>query len=139
MSFEYAEEVYRIDPSKIIQEKYSKVYTDTLLCDTDKIHIIQYRDEQLLIVRKRFVPFVNVNCSEMIVRNQLLSSEQVAIFNRLKGIDTFFIRSKKAEEIPLEPIEQRILGLPSPSNVTLRFKKEEVVLYLTNAIKPYIQ
>ncbi|MEO4172838.1 MULTISPECIES: hypothetical protein [Acinetobacter] len=136
MSFEYAEEVYRIDPSKIIKNEHAKVYADILLCDSDEHFIIEYSGEKLVIQRQRIVPFVSVEPKHVIVKNQFLDAIQIAKYNTLKRIDDN-LYSQENNQIDLDSIEQQSLGLPNPAAFKIRFDKDKVVKYLSEAVKAY--
>ncbi|MFW1788755.1 hypothetical protein [Acinetobacter pittii] len=136
MTFEYAEEFFQIDHNKIKQDKYRKIYSEILLCDSDEHFIIEYSGEKLVIQRQRIVPFVSVEPNHMIVKNQFLDAIQIAKYNTLKGIDDK-LYSEENNQIDLDSIEQQSLGLPNPAAFKIRFDKDKVVKYLSEAVKAY--
>lgn len=136
MTFEYAEEFFQIDHNKIKQDKYRKIYSEILFCDSDEHFIIEYSGEKLVIQRQRIVPFVSVEPNHMIVKNQFLDAIQIAKYNTLKGIDDK-LYSEENNQIDLDSIEQQSLGLPNPAAFKIRFDKDKVVKYLSEAVKAY--
>ncbi|MFV5374625.1 hypothetical protein [Acinetobacter calcoaceticus] len=136
MTFKYAEEFFQIDHSKIKQDKFINIYRDILLCDSDEHFIIEYGGEKLVIQRQRIVPFVSVKPNHMIVKNQFLDATQIAKYNTLKGIDEK-LHSEENNLIELDSIEQKSLGLQNPAAFKIRFDKDKVVKYLSEAVKAY--